>query len=397
MIAILFTVFSSYIRPHLHISTILRLRNSSRCASNPSIIGPEALHKMLPKPAPTTLRSAAAAVAVAVGSIFEWERDVADMVEKVDSNGDGLIDFDEFCELFNSISGGGDYDAEGRAEGVGGDGDLKEAFDVFDGNKDGLNKGKKLEDCKEMTGKVDMDGDGMVNFDEFKKMMRAGLGRIIPVHHTYAHTHRFHQHIPPPPMAAAFSAIGASTTYYIATQNRISSRNHRLPTYYGAIKQRRRLLVIRNSSDESATATNAESAEIPAELRKDLRRLYQLLMWRKLCVALVNVAYKNKVAEVMNKGVDERELSNELDLLKESHSILSSVEERRLYDWSLARSGKPDKYMWPFEVDITQTPTDEPPPREPEDEGPTRLGILLHKLVNIILYIAHCLSTVKAE
>ncbi|KAL0290636.1 UNVERIFIED_CONTAM: putative calcium-binding protein CML28 [Sesamum calycinum] len=123
---------------------------------------------MLPKPAPTTLRSAAAAaVAVAVGSIFEvfsrrstrtttvhneggaegiaeehWdfgrERDVADMVEKVDSNGDGLIDFDEFCELFNSISGGGDYDAEGRAEGVGGDGDLKEAFDVFDGNKDGL-------------------------------------------------------------------------------------------------------------------------------------------------------------------------------------------------------------------------------------------------------------------
>ncbi|KAL0345276.1 UNVERIFIED_CONTAM: Calmodulin-like protein 2 [Sesamum radiatum] len=81
----------------------------------------------------------------------------------------------------------------GRA---GGDGDLKEAFDVFDGNKDGLitveelglvlsslgfTEGKKLEDCKEMIRKVDMDGDGMVNFDEFKKMMRAGLGRIIPV------------------------------------------------------------------------------------------------------------------------------------------------------------------------------------------------------------------------
>ncbi|KAK4391603.1 NAD(P)H-quinone oxidoreductase subunit U, chloroplastic [Sesamum angolense] len=191
-------------------------------------------------------------------------------------------------------------------------------------------------------------------------------------------------------MAAAFSAIGASTTYYIATQNRVSSRNHRLPTYYGAIKQRRRLLVIRNSSDESATATNAESAEIPAELpkgppslisalnvEKALRGIaitdtdhYERLGLRTGCsYEQVNVAYKNKVAEVMNKGVDERELSNELDLLKESHSILSSVEERRLYDWSLARSGKPDKYMWPFEVDITQTPTDEPPPREPEDEG----------------------------
>ncbi|KAL0427131.1 UNVERIFIED_CONTAM: Calmodulin-like protein 2 [Sesamum latifolium] len=122
------------------------------------------------------------------------------MVEKVDANGDGLIDFDEFCELFDSISGGGDYDAEGRGEAgeraAGGDGDLKEAFDVFDGNKDGLitveelglvlsslgfTEGKKLEDCKEMIRKVDMDGDGMVNFDEFKKMMRAGLGRIIPV------------------------------------------------------------------------------------------------------------------------------------------------------------------------------------------------------------------------
>ncbi|KAK4431759.1 Calmodulin-like protein 3 [Sesamum alatum] len=129
--------------------------------------------------------------------ISAGERDVADMVEKVDSNGDGLIDFDEFCELFDSISGGYEEGRRGEAEeGGGGDGDLKEAFDVFDGNKDGLitveelglvlsslgfTEGKKMEDCKEMIRKVDMDGDGMVNFDEFKKMMRAGLGRIIPV------------------------------------------------------------------------------------------------------------------------------------------------------------------------------------------------------------------------
>ncbi|KAK4412689.1 NAD(P)H-quinone oxidoreductase subunit U, chloroplastic [Sesamum alatum] len=197
-------------------------------------------------------------------------------------------------------------------------------------------------------------------------------------------------------MAAASSATGASTAYYIATQN---PGNHRLPsphsfpTYYGAIKQRRRLPVLRNSSEESATATNAES-EIPAELprgppslisalnvEKALRGIaitdtdhYERLGLRSGCsYDQVNVAYKNKIAEIMNKGLAEEELSKELDLLKESHSILSSVEERRLYDWSLARSGKPDKYMWPFEVDITQTPTDEPPPREPEDEGPTRL------------------------
>lgn len=48
---------------------------------------------------------------------------------------------------------------------------------------------------------------------------------------------------------------------------------------------------------------------------------------------------------------------------QESHSILSSVEERRLYDWSLARTGKGENYTWPFEVDITQTPRGDPPPR----------------------------------
>ncbi|XP_011081611.1 NAD(P)H-quinone oxidoreductase subunit U, chloroplastic isoform X2 [Sesamum indicum] len=195
-------------------------------------------------------------------------------------------------------------------------------------------------------------------------------------------------------MAAASSTTGASTAYYIATQNRVSSRNYRFPTYYGAIKQRRRLLVIKNSSDESATATNAESAEIPAELPRGPPSLISALNVEKALRGIaisdtdhygmlglgtgcsydqVNVAYKNKVAEVMDKGLAEEELSKELDLLKQSHSILSSVEERRLYDWSLARSGKPDRYMWPFEVDITQTPTEEPPPREPEDEGPTKL------------------------
>lgn len=43
--------------------------------------------------------------------------------------------------------------------------------------------------------------------------------------------------------------------------------------------------------------------------------------------------------------------------------ILSSVEERRMYDWSLARIGEPDKYSWPFEADITQIQTQLPPPK----------------------------------
>lgn len=86
----------------------------------------------------------------------------------------------------------------------------------------------------------------------------------------------------------------------------------------------------------------------------------------------VTVAYKKKLEEVMNEGLDEEECSKRVDLLKESHSILSSVEDRRLYDWSLSRNGNPETYVWPFEVDITQTPTELPPPQEEEDVGPTR-------------------------
>ncbi|KAL3839248.1 hypothetical protein ACJIZ3_023839 [Penstemon smallii] len=128
--------------------------------------------------------------------ISAGEKEVSDMVEKVDLNRDGLIDFDEFCELFESISSnGGNVDEE-----RGGDDDdevMKEAFDVFDENKDGLitveelglvlsslgfTQGNKLEDCKEMIRKVDINGDGMVSFDEFKTMMKSGsIGRFITV------------------------------------------------------------------------------------------------------------------------------------------------------------------------------------------------------------------------
>ncbi|XP_008797536.1 NAD(P)H-quinone oxidoreductase subunit U, chloroplastic [Phoenix dactylifera] len=88
----------------------------------------------------------------------------------------------------------------------------------------------------------------------------------------------------------------------------------------------------------------------------------------------VQVAYEKKCEELRNKGLDEEEVSKELELLKESYGILSSEDERRLYDWSLARIENPDRYVWPFEADITQTPKwPSPPPQEPEDEGPTKL------------------------
>ncbi|XP_051136881.1 NAD(P)H-quinone oxidoreductase subunit U, chloroplastic [Andrographis paniculata] len=199
-----------------------------------------------------------------------------------------------------------------------------------------------------------------------------------------------------------------------ATSPRAAHAGH-YPTRFRTTKQQKlpsSLRMIRNCSDgsESAMATEEES-EAPMEVpqgppslisalnvEKALRGIaitdvdhYGRLGLRSGCsYEEVDVAYKNKIAEATNKGLSEEELGKELELLKESHDILSSVEERRMYDWSLARSGKPEKYMWPFEVDITQTPTAIPPPREPEDEGPTRLVgyfMLSWLLLSFVLYI----------
>lgn len=130
------------------------------------------------------------------------DKEVEEMVVKVDANGDGSIDFDEFCMLYEAMLGqkqrGGASGRDGKDGAVDQEEDdeeedLKEAFDVFDKDKDGLisveelgsvlsslglNEGRKIENCKEMIRKVDTDGDGMVNFDEFKRMMRDG-GKLL--------------------------------------------------------------------------------------------------------------------------------------------------------------------------------------------------------------------------
>ncbi|XP_050216641.1 calmodulin-like protein 3 [Mercurialis annua] len=118
--------------------------------------------------------------------IFMTEQEVEEMVKKVDSNGDGLIDFEEFCLLCESLAMTSSNQEEEELKENDQDENLKEAFEVFDRDKDGLisvqelglvlcslglREGKRVEDCKEMIKKVDMDGDGMVNFNEFKKMM----------------------------------------------------------------------------------------------------------------------------------------------------------------------------------------------------------------------------------
>ncbi|KAL2320655.1 hypothetical protein Fmac_029624 [Flemingia macrophylla] len=108
------------------------------------------------------------------------EAELIQMIEKIDVNGDGYVDMDEFGELYQTIM---DEKEEDEEE------DMREAFNVFDQNGDGfisgeelsevlsslgLKHGKSVQDCQTMIKKVDVDGDGMVNYAEFKQMMKAG-------------------------------------------------------------------------------------------------------------------------------------------------------------------------------------------------------------------------------
>jgi len=98
--------------------------------------------------------------------------EVKRMMEELDQNGDGFIDLKEFAD-FHCTEPGKEDSTE-----------LRDAFDLYDLDKNGLisanelhavlkKLGEKcsLNDCKKMISNVDVDGDGNVNFEEFKKMM----------------------------------------------------------------------------------------------------------------------------------------------------------------------------------------------------------------------------------
>ncbi|KAI6702651.1 hypothetical protein NL676_011787 [Syzygium grande] len=105
-----------------------------------------------------------------IGAPWAADKEARRMVEEMDRDGDGHVDLDEFLVAVLS-----------------GDDDLMDAFLMFDADKDGLISAKELqrvlvglgreedcsiEDCRRMIGGVDRDGDGFVNFEEFRSMMR---------------------------------------------------------------------------------------------------------------------------------------------------------------------------------------------------------------------------------
>ncbi|KAH0733762.1 hypothetical protein KY285_009469 [Solanum tuberosum] len=103
------------------------------------------------------------------------EAELQDMINEVDADGNGTIDFPEFLNLMARKMKDTDSEEE-----------LKEAFRVFDKDQNGFisaaelrhvmtNLGEKLtdEEVDEMISEADVDGDGQINYDEFVKVMMA--------------------------------------------------------------------------------------------------------------------------------------------------------------------------------------------------------------------------------
>uniref|UniRef100_J3MPA8 EF-hand domain-containing protein n=3 Tax=Oryza brachyantha TaxID=4533 RepID=J3MPA8_ORYBR len=110
------------------------------------------------------------------------EAELQDMINEVDADGNGTIDFPEFLNLMARKMKDTDSEEE-----------LKEAFRVFDKDQNGFisgaelrhvmtNLGEKLsdEEVDEMIREADVDGDGQINYEEFVKVMMA---KIIHMEH----------------------------------------------------------------------------------------------------------------------------------------------------------------------------------------------------------------------
>lgn len=103
------------------------------------------------------------------------------VIAKVDGDGDGFIDLDEFIRFHRTLSSSSNSPVQSVEESVA----LRAAFDVFDVDRNGFisaeelqtvmrslgDKKTSLAECRHMINCVDKDGDHMVDFMEFQCLM----------------------------------------------------------------------------------------------------------------------------------------------------------------------------------------------------------------------------------
>lgn len=104
--------------------------------------------------------------------------DADELVAAVDSDGDGLLSQEEFLKLVQV--GNEEEEEEERRRG------LKEAFGMYEMKGEGcitplslkrmlskLGSHQEIDECKAMICRFDLNGDGVLSFEEFKIMMDA--------------------------------------------------------------------------------------------------------------------------------------------------------------------------------------------------------------------------------
>lgn len=161
------------------------------------------------------------------------ETELQDIINEVDADGNGTIDFEEFLAMMAKQCMKADSEEE-----------LREAFKVFDKDGNGYisaaelrhvmtNLGEKLtdEEVEEMIREADIDGDGQVNYDEFVKMMSSKwhwMSVLLfippPMHPSYADTPSASV-LPTPPILGSKQRTTTPCDYDYYTKTALESNN----------------------------------------------------------------------------------------------------------------------------------------------------------------------------
>lgn len=159
------------------------------------------------------------------------EAELQDMINEVDADGNGTIDFPEFLTMMARKMKDTDSEEE-----------IREAFRVFDKDGNGFisaaelrhvmtNLGEKLtdEEVDEMIREADIDGDGQVNYEEFVTMMTSKWeGCAVSCCDVIVNRQLSKYNINQQQLSNCFKKRQAASTYYLLFYQLLFSAKNRL-------------------------------------------------------------------------------------------------------------------------------------------------------------------------
>ena len=113
---------------------------------------------------------------------FPTKEELGIMIENVDQNKNGTVDFEEFLIMMNAMR----EESEQREDS---EDDISQAFKVFDKDGDGLITAQEIQETmlglgeniseaevKAMVVEADLNGDGFIDYSEFANLMKNSFG-----------------------------------------------------------------------------------------------------------------------------------------------------------------------------------------------------------------------------